>query len=82
MIRMQKAITKIVAIAVTFTFILIVLNIYALSQLTDKANSALDAFLGHSTSLVGTSVLRGDQQPSTFSSGTSYVKAVVIASAC
>lgn len=75
-IRMQKSINQIMIVAVTFSFILIVLNIYAISQLTDKANSALDIFQGYPTILVGTSALQENQQSNTtFSIVTGYVMA-------
>lgn len=75
-IHMQKTINQAMVVAVTFTFILIFLNIYALSQLTGKVPSVLDVFRGYPVILVRASVLQDIQQPSAaFSTETWHVMA-------
>ena len=82
-IHMRKEINQILIAVVIFSFILIVLNIYALSQLTDKANSALDLFQGYPASLIGTSALQETQQSdTTFSIVIGHVNAAVMANLC
>jgi len=83
MVRIQMAINRIMMVAVAFTFILILLNVYAISQLTDKITPVLDVFREYPINLVGTSAPQETQQSSTtFGIGIWHVKAAVMANDC
>jgi hypothetical protein len=57
--------TRIITVAVAFTFILVLLNVYALSQLDGKVSSILDMLYECPAIFAETSAQWGIQQPST-----------------